>query len=60
MRFIELLKVLSKLTSRGILNYMWSANLSKSFSQLINYGNIDLSSVFFSVDFARWKCVSLP
>ena len=60
MRFIELLKVLSKLTSHGILNYMWPANLSKSFSQLINYGNIDLSAVFFSVDFARWKCVSLP
>ena len=37
-----------KLTCHGILHYLWSANLSKSFS------------IFFSTDFARWESLGLP
>ena len=42
-----------KLTSHDILHYLFSVDLSKSFSQLIV--SIFLFSIFFSIDFARWK-----
>ena len=47
-----------KLTSHSILHYLWSANLSKSFSQLCQYG-FYLFSVIFHF-FARWKSLILP
>ena len=47
-----------KLTSHSILHYLWSANLSKNFSQLCQYG-FYLFSVIFHF-FARWKSLILP
>ena len=47
-----------KLTSHSILHYLWSANLSKSFSQLCQY-SFYLFSVIFHF-FARWKSLILP
>ena len=47
-----------KLTSHSILHYLWSANISKSFSQLCQYG-FYLFSVNFHF-FARWKSLILP
>ena len=35
------------------MHYLWSADVSKNFS--IEFINIYLISIFFSVDFARWK-----
>ena len=43
-----------KRTSNSLLHYLWSANLSKSFSV-----NIYLFSICFSIDFALWKSVGL-
>ena len=45
-----------KLTSHGILYYLYSANLSKSFSQLIESIFI-FSQYLFSIDFDRCKNV---
>ena len=42
-----------KLTSHNILHYLFSVDLSESFSQLIV--SIFLFSIIFSMDFARWK-----
>ena len=46
-----------KLVICGILHYLWSADLSKSFSLLM--ASIFVSK-FFSIDFARWKCGVTP
>ena len=43
-----------KLTSHGILHYLRSADLLKSFRLLVDF-NIYLFSIFFSIDFTRWK-----
>ena len=63
---------LLKLTSHSILRYLWSAALSKSFSQLIapifSFLNIFFNSFcqylsilnIFSIDFARWESMGLP
>ena len=45
-----------KLTSHGLLRYLWSADLSKSFFQLIMSIFI-FFQYFFSIDFAQWKSV---
>ena len=51
-------KVMLKLTSHGLLRYLWSADLSKSFFQLIMSIFI-FFQYFFSIDFAQWKSVGL-
>ena len=48
---------LLKLTSNGILHYLWSVDLSKTFTQLI--APIFFSQNFFSIDFSQWKIVGL-
>ena len=52
------LKTPIKLTSHGMLHYLWSADLSKLF--FIDYINIYRSQHFFSINFARSKTVGLP
>ena len=47
------------LAIHGKVYYLWPMELSKSFSP-IDYVNIYLSSIFFAIDFARWKSVGLP
>ena len=42
-----------------ILHYLWSADLSTSFSQLI-VSIFIFPQHFFSIDFAQWKSVGLP
>ena len=49
---------LLKLTSNGILHYLWSVDLSKTFTQLIAPIFI-FSQNFFSIDFSQWKIVGL-
>ena len=56
----------------GILHYLWSADLTKSFFELIlsiftfsqylflAFSNIDLFSIFFSIYFGWEKSVGLP
>ena len=48
-----------KLTSHVILHYLRSADLSKSFSELI-VSIFIFSQYFFSIDFVQWKSVGLP
>ena len=50
---------LLKLTSNGILYYLWSVDLSKTFTQLIAQIFI-FSQNFFSIDFSQWKIAGLP
>ena len=38
---------------RGILHYLWAADLLERFSQLIT--SIFILSQYFLIDFARWK-----
>ena len=42
-----------------VFHYLWSANLSKSFSQMIMSIFI-FSQYFFSIDFSGWESVGLP
>ena len=44
--------------SRYILLFVFSRSIKKLFS--IDYVNIYLSSILFSIDFAWWKGVGLP
>ena len=47
-----------KLISYGILHYLWSAGLSKSFSRMSML--IFKFSEYFLIDFSWWKNVGLP
>ena len=61
--FFTVFKIMLKLTSHDILHYLWSADLSKSFSQLIvsiDCVNIHLFPIFFNRFYWVEKCGVTP
>ena len=61
--FFTVFKIMLKLTSHDIMHYLWSADLSKSFSQLIvsiDCVNIHLFPIFFNRFYWVEKCGVTP
>ena len=61
--FFTVFKIMLKLTSHDIMHYLWSADLSKSFSQLIvsiDCVNTHLFPIFFNRFYWVEKCGVTP